>query len=141
METKQELLTLNGKEYLLDIEQAKQLGLLKEKDSRVKSWEEFKEKYSNEVLHYTATQLTENEAKSLAALSKLLKLRRDWIGEWEPDWKNHQTQHYVLEYLDDRIRIYPQWYYARSFSFPTAQMAKELLKTFHYLIEEAKILI
>ena len=141
METKQELLTLNGKEYLLDIEQAKQLGLLKEKDSRVKSWEEFKEKYSNEVLHYTATQLTENEAKSLAALSKLLKLRRDWIGEWEPDWKNHQTQHYVLEYLDDRIRIYPQWYYARSFSFPTAQMAKEFLKTFHDLIEEAKILI
>ena len=141
METKQELLMLNGKEYLLDIEQATKLGLLKEKKSRVRSWDEFKEKYSNEVLHYTATQLTENEAKSLAALSKLLKLRRDWIGEWEPDWKNHQTQHYVLEYLDDRIRIYPQWYYARSFSFPTAQMAKEFLKTFHDLIEEAKILI
>ena len=41
METKQELLMLNGKEYLLDIEQAEKLGLLKEKDSRVKSWEEF----------------------------------------------------------------------------------------------------
>ena len=66
---------LEGKEYQLDIEQAKKLGLLKEKDSRVKSWDEFKEKYSNEVLHYTATQLTENEAKALAAFSKLLKLR------------------------------------------------------------------
>ena len=49
METKQELLTLNGKEYLLDIEQAKQLGLLKEKDSRVKSWEEFAQKFPENV--------------------------------------------------------------------------------------------
>ena len=157
METKQELLTLNGKEYLLDIEQAKQLGLLKEKDSRVRSWEEFKEKYENIEGYIYATvsdciltldspintpiQITPHEAKALAAFSKLLKLRRDWIGEWEPDWKNHKTQHYVLEYLDDRIRIYPQWYYARSFSFPTQQMAKEFLETFRDLIEEAKILI
>mgnify|MGYP007053702070 CR=1 FL=1 len=37
-------ITLEGKEYQLDIEQAKKLGLLKEKGSRVKSWEEFKEK-------------------------------------------------------------------------------------------------
>ena len=40
-------ITLEGKEYQLDIEQAKQLGLLKEKDSRVRSWDEFKEKYEN----------------------------------------------------------------------------------------------
>ena len=33
METKQELLTLNGKEYLLDIEKAKELGILKEKST------------------------------------------------------------------------------------------------------------
>lgn len=38
-------ITLEGKEYQLDIEQAKQLGLLKEKDSRVKSWNEFTKKY------------------------------------------------------------------------------------------------
>lgn len=157
METKQELLTLNGKEYLLDIEQAEKLGLLKEKDGRVRSWEEFKEKYENiEGYIYstvsdciltldspinTPIQITPHEAKALAAFSKLLKLRRDWIGEWEPDWKNHQTQHYVIEYLDDRVRIYPQWYYARSLSFPTAQMAYEFLETFRDLIEEAKILI
>ena len=29
---------LEEKEYLLDIEQAKKLNLLKEKDNRVKSW-------------------------------------------------------------------------------------------------------
>ena len=44
MKTKQELLTLNGKEYLLDIEQAEKLGLLKEKDNKVRSWKEFAKK-------------------------------------------------------------------------------------------------
>ena len=148
---------LEGKEYHLDIEQAENLGLLKEKDNRVKSDVEFVKKYCgvcgysynitanmitrSETPIYTADQLTPHEAKAIAAFSKLLKLRRDWIGEWEPDWKNHQTQHYVIEYLDDRIRIYPQWYYARSLSFPTQQMAHEFLETFHDLIEEAKTLI
>ena len=141
METKQELLTLNGKEYLLDIEQAEKLGLLKEKDSRVKSWEEFKEKYSNEFLHYTATQLTVEEATALAAFSKLLKLRRDWIGEWEPDWENDKTEYYVIECIGNTIRMYPQRIYSRNLSFPTQQMAHEFLETFRDLIEEAKILI
>ena len=148
---------LNGKEYLLDIEQAKQLGLLKEKDSRVKSWEEFKEKYENiEGYIYstvsdciltldspinTPIQITPHEAKALAAFSKLLKLRRDWIGEWEPDWETTSTNKYVIEYIENRIRTYSQWTYARSLSFPTEQMAKEFLETFRGLIEEAKILI
>ena len=39
-------ITLEGKEYQLDIEQAEKLGLLKEKDNRVKSWEEFVKKYN-----------------------------------------------------------------------------------------------
>ena len=36
-------ITLEGKEYQFDIEQAKKLNLLKEKDNKVKIWEEFKE--------------------------------------------------------------------------------------------------
>ena len=35
--------TINGVEYNLDLEKAKKLGILKEKDARCKSWEEFKE--------------------------------------------------------------------------------------------------
>ena len=141
METKQELLTLNGKEYLLDIEQAKQLGLLKEKDSRVKSWEEFKEKYSNEVLHYTATQLTGDEATALAAFSKLLKLRRDWIGEWEPDWEDMNTSYGVIWANKNKIQANTACTLTRTLSFPDYKMAKDFLETFRNLIEEAKILI
>lgn len=151
METKQELLTLNGKEYLLDIEQAKKLGVLKE-NSKVRSWEEFVTKYDkayiiNETSAFpieanvfcTASQLTPHEAKALAAFSKLLKLRRDWIGEWGSDDK---VDAYAIVYWK---KIIVDWIdcieECRSLSFPTEQMAKEFLKTFRDLIEEAKILI
>ena len=144
---------LNGKEYLLDIEQAEKLGLLKEKDSRVRSWEEFKEKYRNECGYFyeahknrvvkTASpismcnQLTPHESQALIAFTKLLKLRRDWIGEWEP-----KDEAYAIVYWKS---IMIDWFdrkeECRSLSFPTEQMAREFRKTFHDLIEEAKILI
>ena len=150
-------ITLEGKEYQLDIEQAKKLKLLKEKDNRVRSWEEFKAKYFNEtgyvyvemegcinptsVPHYICDQLTPHEVKAIAAFSKLLKLRRDWVGEWEPDWENDKTEYYVIECIGNTIRMYPQRIYSRNLSFPTKQMAHEFLETFRELITEAKILI
>ena len=162
METKQELLTLNGKEYLLDIEKAKELGLLKEKDTRAKSWAEFvtkqigKRGYAYNIAHdimtypetpvYTADQLTPHEAKALAAFSKLLKLRRDWIGEWEPDWSNKSEYRYCIcngfKTLDViGLTVDSFVYLTKPLSFPTQQMAQEFLETFRDLIEEAKILI
>lgn len=157
METKQELLTLNGKEYLLDIEQAEKLGLLKEKDSRVRSWEEFKEKYENiEGYIYstvsdciltldspinTPIQITPHEAQALAAFSKLLKLRRDWIGEWEPDWSNTNVGRGVIWLNKNEIKASTAYTISSPLSFPDYKMAKEFLETFRDLIEEAKTLI
>lgn len=157
METKQELsLTLNGKEYLLDIEQAKQLGLLKEKNNRVKNWEEFREKYRGVKGYWfdkikgevtlscgtraTCEQLTPHEAKAISAFSKLIKLRRDWIGDWEPDWTSSNYK-YVLYRAGYTIRICNCINTASSLAFPSNEMAKEFLETFHDLIEEAKMLI
>ena len=143
METKQELLTLNGKEYLLDIEQAKQLGLLKEKDSRVRNWEEFKEKYrdkygyfyevhSDKVLKTSSPisigdQLTSNEAKALAAFSKLFKLRRDWIGKWEHDWSIRDKSSGMIVVNHNRLTIGAAYTVSHPLTFPTEQMAKDFL--------------
>ena len=140
MEIKQELLMLNGKEYLLDIEQAEKLGLLKEK--KVKSWDEFKEKYSAQGFHNMGTQLTLRESYALEAFSKLLKLRRDWIGEWEPDWNIVEERKYVIE--RKRISQFEVTVYftnSRSLSFPSYELAQEFIETFRDLIEEAKTLI
>ena len=139
MRPKQELLMLNGKEYLLDIEQAEKLGLLKEKDDRVKSWDEFMKKYSR-ASSFTWAQLTQHEAVAIAAFSKLLKLRRDWIGEWEPIW-NKSSEKFIIYRSENEVRICSTLIAAGGLSFPTQQMAQEFLETFHDLIEEAKILI
>ena len=146
---------LEGKEYQLDIEQAKKLNLLKEKDNRVRSWEEFREKYRNRFGYFQSNgitmkahaptsdgdQLTQHESKALSAFSKLIKLRRDWIGEWEPDWTNENICKFVIIYIDKYIKINARNVSAKSLSFPTEQMAQEFLETFRDLIEEAKILI
>ncbi len=150
-------ITLEGKEYQLDIEQAKKLGLLKEKNSRVKSWDEFKEKYRNECGYFyeahknravktsspisMCNQLTPHEAKALVAFSKLLKLRRDWIGEWEPDWSDGQTSHGIIWVNKNKIQANTACTIAFPLSFPDYKMAQEFLETFRDLIEEAKILI
>lgn len=155
MEIKQELLTLNGKEYLLDIEQAEKLGLLKEKDSRVKSWKDFSKKYDKAYIvdetsafpkegnvFYVGSQLTVHEAKALTAFSKLLKLRRDWVGKWEPDWNIVEERKYVIE--RKRISQFEVTVYftnSRSLSFPSYELAQEFIETFRDLIEEAKTLI
>ena len=148
---------LEGKEYQLDIEQAKKLDLLKEKDNKVRSWEEFVKKYScspgysynmtaKMLIHsatpiYNTDQLTPHEAKALSAFSQLLKLRRDWIGKWEPDWTAYTTCKFVIGYVNDAIVVNIRNTTARSLSFPTEQMARDFLETFHDLIEEAKMLI
>lgn len=147
------IIILEGKEYQLDIEQAKQLGLLKEKDSRVKSWKDFAKKYDRAYIvdetsafpkegnvFYVGSQLTIHEAKAITAFSKLLKLRRDWIGEWEPDWEDYNNK-FILYKSANEIRVLSTIMTAGGLSFPTKQMAREFLETFRDLIEEAKILI
>lgn len=150
-------ITLEGKEYQLDIEQAKKLNLLKEKDSRVKSWDEFKEKYCNECGYFyeahknravktsspisMCNQLTPHESQALVAFTKLLKLRRDWIGEWEPDWSDKETGHGIIWLNKNKIQANTAYTIAFPLSFPKYTMAKEFLETFRDLIEEAKILI
>ena len=150
-------ITLEGKEYQLDIEQAEKLGLLKEKDNRVRSDVEFVKKYcgvcgysynitANMITHsetpiYTADQLTPYEAKALAAFSKLLKLRRDWIGEWEPDWSDVNNNKGIIWLNKNEIKANVACTIAFPLSFPDFKMAKEFLNTFRDLIEEAKILI
>lgn len=150
-------ITLEGKEYYLNTEQAEKLGLLKEKDGRVKSDVEFVKKYCgvcgysynitanmmtrSETPIYTADQLTPYEAKAIAAFSKLLKLRRDWIGEWEPDWADTNTSYGVIWLNKNKVGANTACTIARPLSFPNYKMAQEFLETFRDLIEEAKILI
>jgi hypothetical protein len=150
-------ITLEGKEYQIDIQKAKELGVIKEKDTRCKSWEEFKLRYKNKRGYHSdsqtgeiytplyptrvAEQLTQQEAIAIQAFSKLLKLRRDWIGTWEPDYYNSNERKFCIEIYKNEPCITNLGNYSKTFSFPTKEMAEEFLKCFEDLFVQCKCLI
>lgn len=142
---------LEGKIYDLDIDQAKKLNLLKE-DTRCRSWEDFKKRYKNELgyendskflsidkkLLETNYQFTKEEALVINAFSKLLKLRREWIGIWEPNWCNSMERKYYISVHRNEFYVDYCSEYAKTFSFPTKEMAIEFLNCFRNLFEQCK---
>lgn len=150
-------ITLNDKKYIIDVKKAMELGVVKEKDSRCKSWEEFRLKYKNrrgysrdsltdEIYNplnpiIAVEQLTENEAIAIHAFSRLLKLRRDWIGTWDPDWSNGGEIKFCIDVYKNDFCVTSLSNYSKTFSFPTEEMAEEFLECFRDLFEQCKILI
>lgn len=137
---------INGVKYNLDIQKAKELGVIKEKDTRCKSWEEFKLKYKivEAIFMYNPLNpcsgcepLTKQEAIAIQAFSKLLKLRRDWIGDWEPDWTRN-IEKYSIVCENNIVDVMLSGYITHPFSFPTKKMAKEFLKCFKDLFNQCK---
>lgn len=142
---------IDGKSYLIDIEKATEQGLLKEKDSKPRSWEE----YDRALKHLYITSgydkvgvggtrydhfATETEAKAFCALGKLIQLRDAWWGEWKPDWKKSNTKYGICAYRN-KIDTFGFVLDSCLLAFPTAEMAIDFLNTFRDLIEEAKMFL
>lgn len=151
-------ITLEDKEYQIDVQKARELGVLKEKDPRCKSWEEFFKKYDTKKGYYfnssdkklieirsprgTSEQLTCEEAIAISAFAKLIKLRRDWIGDWDPDWtKSVGDRKYGIELYKNEFYVESFSQYSKAFTFPTKEMAIEFLECFRSLFEQCKYLI
>lgn len=146
-----ETIKINGKEYQLDIEKAKEQGLLKKKDSKPKSWEE----YDHVLKHLYVTSgydkvgvggtrydhfVTENEAEAFCALGKLIQLRDTWYGDWKPDWNGFDTKYTIIN-AEGRIVFNTATFNSRVLAFPTKKMATDFLETFRDLIEKAKMFL
>ena len=146
-----ETIKINGKEYQLDIENAKKQGILVEKNNVPKSWEE----YDHVLKHLYVTSgydnvgvggtrydhfVTENEAEAFCALGKLIQLRDAWWGKWKPDWNELYTK-YTIVNARGCIDFNTATFNSRVLSFPTKEMATDFLETFRDLIEEAKIFL
>lgn len=138
---------IDGKSYLIDLEKATEQGLLKEKDKKPHSWEEFMNtrfpmqcSHGNREDIVLSTALSQEEAKALKALNKLIILRDAWWGEWEPDWNNDENK-YCIYSFNSGMRISDTCYSPFFLAFPTKEMATDFLKTFRDLIEEAKMFL
>ena len=148
--------------YVIDTENSNdhQILLRKIEDNKVTSWEKYCKKvegkdsyYFDELFrkvrfaHFNEEPLLSEfedreEAEAFAAFSKLRKFRRDWVGEWKPDYKNHDEEKFTIIVADDEITKKGKSYYVNSsMSFPTEKMRDEFFDTFKDLLEQAKTLL
>ena len=157
-----ETIEINGKVYQLDVEKAKELELLKEKDSKPRSWEEYETAWVmpdcdvNYASYYNSyDSLTydifnsEEEARAFCALGKLIQLRDAWVGDWEPDWEvewkqsqlSSEVRKYTIICYSNELSICYTIWRSNVLAFPTEEMANDFLNTFRDLIEEAKMFL
>lgn len=84
---------------------------------------------------------TEEEAKAVIALCKLIQLRDAWWGSWKPYWEDIREQKYCICVECGKIIMGAWSTYGKVLAFPTKEMGDEFFATFRDLIEEAKPLL
>ena len=148
--------------YQIDTDKSndRQIVLNKIEDNKVRSWEEYckkmegKDSYFIEDTYYTSVSsqfrhvpiVTEfkdkEEAEAFAAFSKLRKFRRDWVGDWKPDYKNVSEAKFAIITSENEITKKAENYTENnSMSFPTERMRDEFFDTFKDLLDQAKTLL
>ena len=150
-----ETIELNGKQYQLDIEKAKEFGLLTVKTNDFDTpttWEEY-ENFGKIPLNndYAGSDYNvddnlaydifadEKTAKAFCALGKLVQLRDCWVKGFE---EKHCIYSIITQNnLETEIVISAESYDPRRLSFPTGDMACDFRDCFKELILEAQMFL
>ena len=148
--------------YQIDKERSsdRKIILKKIEDKRVRTWEEYSKKMEGKDSYYYDETINEirsarfndgpllsefedkEEAEAFAAFGKLRKFRKDWIGEWEPDYENDCEPKFAIITVENKISKEGENYTVNSsMSFPTEKMRDEFFDTFKDLLEQAKTLL
>lgn len=156
METKNIINIPEG--YEIDKEQSNDRRIvLKKIENRARSWKEYcdmmKGKDSYVVDMYGNVRTTnfseapvagefedKEGARVFTAFSMLLKLRKNWVGDWKPDWTKVGYKFTIIT-QDNNVCRGTNSDIGRSISFPTVEMRDEFFDTFKDLLEEAKTLL
>ena len=158
METKNIINIPEG--YEIDKEQSteRQIVLRKIENKSARSWKEYcemmkdKDSYIVDMSSNVRTskflsapvvgELEDKEdAVTFAAFSKLLSLRKNWVGYWKPDWTNEDQTKFTIISAKNKIDDSIGDFINRSMSFPTKEMRDEFVDTFRDLLEIAKPLL
>ena len=146
--------------YEIDKEQSTERQIVLRKiDNRARSWEEYCKKmegkdsyYFNEIVgkicsakfkeDFILSEFVDDEdVVAFVALSKLRKLRKQWIGEWKPDYNNYSEVKFTIVTAENEIGKGERYTVNCSMSFPTEEMRDEFLDCFKDLLEQAKTLL
>lgn len=150
-----ETIEIDNKQYQLDVEKAKEQGLLKEKSNCPMSWKEYfesaKYQHFNEDNHAASYNIDDDyhydvfnsidEAKAFCALGKLIQLKDAWVNDWIPDWTNGKECKYTISTHENIIHPVNAYIKNAILVFPTQEMCEEFFNTFKDLIEQAKMFL
>ena len=158
METKNIINIPKG--YEIDKEQSTERQIVLRKiDNRVRSWKEYCDKmegkdsyYFNEIVGKICSAkfkedfilsefVNDEDVVAFVAFSKLRKLRKQWIGEWKPDYNNYNEVKFTIITAENEISKGERYSVSCSMSFPTEEMRDEFLNCFKDLLEQAKTLL
>lgn len=146
--------------YVIDKENSTNTNIVLKliEPTRVRTWEEYCKKMKGKISYYIDPSSsitistfgncpflsefkTEEEVKAFEAYGKLTKLRKQWIGEWKPNWANESQRKYVIfNYAGEVVRDI-SLSTAHCLSFPTLEMREEFFECFKDYLEQAKDLI
>lgn len=147
--------------YVIDTEKSneRQIVLKKIEDNKARSWEEYCKKMEGKDSYYFDELLMKirlarfneeplfsefedkEEVEAYAALGKLLKFRKDWVGEWNPDYTNSRVAKFVIFNRENVISRGVDFIVNNPMSFPTEEMCNDFCETFKDLLEQAKTLL
>ena len=159
METKNIINIPKG--YEIDKEQSTERQIVLRKiDNRVRSWEENCDKmegkdsyFFNETLQevrcsnfgetgvFVSEFVDDEDVVAFVAFSKLRKLRKQWIGEWKPDYNKYNEVKFTIITAENEISKGERYTVSCSMSFPTEEMRDEFFNCFKDLLEQAKTLL
>lgn len=149
------------KGYVIDKENSTDTNIVLKltESTRVRTWEEYCEKMRGKNSYYINNAVYEGvisskfraepmisefeakeDAEAFAALSKLLKLRKDWVGEWKPDWGKDSKKYTIYNYAN-AVSKGIVLNTVNHLSFPTEEMRNEFFDCFKDFLEQAKALI
>lgn len=147
------------KGYVIDKENSTDTNIVLKKvfePSRPKTWEEYCKKMRDRDSYYfvdwnlcysrfgLAPMVSEfadkEDAEAFSAYSKLLKLRKEWIGDWQPNWETNSSKYVICNYKN-KVSKDTFMYTSHYLSFPTPEMRDEFFDCFKDYLEQAKDLI
>lgn len=85
--------------------------------------------------------ISKQEAEAFLALMQLRQLRKAYVGNWEPDWKNNISAKYCIEVDSNELLIHNWYHKSHILSFPSCGLATQFLNNFKNLLEIAKPLL
>lgn len=80
------------------------------------------------------------ETRIFDAFSRLVKLRKNWVGDWKPDWKSGDSTFIIVNIMNS-IKSRETCSVNSPLSFPSEELCEAFVDTFRDLLEQAKPLL